>query len=184
MKLRLSGTRAECAALSTELPARLGGVASVVEVSDFYPNRGGGDLGRVYLELRPAVQGAGESGGGLVAGCEDFREAQGRALGLTWEPQDPAARWTWYACQFLGLLLHAAAVSGRGDRDVLRWITEPTPAGRGEVVEALRAVPDGGAERAQAASAFFTANARTWTSISTSLAAVLPQLCTTPGGAR
>jgi hypothetical protein len=175
MKLRVSGTRAECAVLSSELPARLGGIASVVEVSDFYPNRGG-DLGRVYMELRAAVPGAPESTGGLVAGCEDFREAQGRALGLTWDPQEPADRWTSIACQFLALLLHAAAVSGRDERDVLRWITEPTPAGRGEVVEALRAVPDGGAERAQAASSYFTVHPRTWTSISTTLACILPQL--------
>jgi hypothetical protein len=52
MRLRISGTRTECDTFTSELPTRLAGLARVVEVSGFYPNRGAGVLGRVYLELR------------------------------------------------------------------------------------------------------------------------------------
>jgi hypothetical protein len=65
MKLRLTGTREECEALAGGLAARLSGLAEVVEVSGFYPNRGVGVLGRVYVELRftapPAVAPVGGS---------------------------------------------------------------------------------------------------------------------------
>lgn len=49
MKLRLSGTRAEIDAL---LPL-LTRVLEVREVSDFYPNRGQSQLGRVYVDVEP-----------------------------------------------------------------------------------------------------------------------------------
>ncbi len=46
MKLRISGTREECAATVAAVSA----VLAVREVSDFYPNRGATVLGRVYLD--------------------------------------------------------------------------------------------------------------------------------------
>jgi hypothetical protein len=49
MKLRITGTREECAAAVEALPAAL----TVREVSGFYPNRGGSELGRVYLDAEP-----------------------------------------------------------------------------------------------------------------------------------
>jgi hypothetical protein len=62
MKLRLTGTRDECAVLARELPSRLGDLAEVVEVSDFYTNnRGSSVLGRVYVELRLAGVSGGRS---------------------------------------------------------------------------------------------------------------------------
>jgi hypothetical protein len=51
VKVRLSGTRAECDLLVGRLPELLAGVVEVVEVSSFYPNRGVGVLGRVYVDL-------------------------------------------------------------------------------------------------------------------------------------
>jgi hypothetical protein len=52
VKVRLSGARAECDLLVGRLPELLAGVVEVVEVSSFYPNRGVGVLGRVYVEVR------------------------------------------------------------------------------------------------------------------------------------
>jgi hypothetical protein len=52
VKIRLSGTQAECDLLAGRLPELLAGVVEVVDVSSFYPNRGAGALGRVYVELR------------------------------------------------------------------------------------------------------------------------------------
>jgi len=62
MKLRLTGTRDECAVLARELPSRLADLAEVVEVSDFHANnRGSSALGRVYVELRLARVSGGQS---------------------------------------------------------------------------------------------------------------------------
>jgi hypothetical protein len=52
VKVRLCGIRAECDFLAARLPGLLAGVVEVVEVSSFYPNRGVGVLGRVYVDLR------------------------------------------------------------------------------------------------------------------------------------
>jgi hypothetical protein len=54
MKLRLTGTHDECDVVAGALPERLAGVAEVLDVSEFYPNRGTTVLGRVYLEVRLA----------------------------------------------------------------------------------------------------------------------------------
>lgn len=49
MKLRITGTHAECTATVTALS----GVLAVREISDFYPNRGSSLLGRVYIDADP-----------------------------------------------------------------------------------------------------------------------------------
>lgn len=51
MRIRLTGTREECAAAVDAL----GAVLIVREVSEFYPNRGSSSLGRVYLDTEPAT---------------------------------------------------------------------------------------------------------------------------------
>lgn len=61
MKLRLTGTRDECELLAKELPSRLADLAEVLEVSDFYANRGATVLGRVYVEVRLTGVGGGRS---------------------------------------------------------------------------------------------------------------------------
>jgi hypothetical protein len=61
MKLRLTGTRNECQLLANALPARLADLAEVVEVSDFYTNRGASVLGRVYVEVRLTAASGGRS---------------------------------------------------------------------------------------------------------------------------
>ena len=61
MKLRLTGTRDECDVLTNELPARLAGLAEVLEVSGFYPNRGVSAQGRVYVDVRLAGENGGRS---------------------------------------------------------------------------------------------------------------------------
>jgi hypothetical protein len=59
VKIRLTGTREECAAAADALFE----VFTVQELSDFYPNRGTSSLGRVYLDADPALaaSGGGES---------------------------------------------------------------------------------------------------------------------------
>lgn len=47
MKMRLMGTRGEIDAVLPVLSA----VLTLHEVSDFYPNRGASQLGRVYVEV-------------------------------------------------------------------------------------------------------------------------------------
>jgi hypothetical protein len=47
MRIRLMGTRTEIAAAVDALRS----VLEVREVSDFYPNRGASQLGRVYLDI-------------------------------------------------------------------------------------------------------------------------------------
>lgn len=53
MKVRLAGTRDE---INAVLPA-VTAVLIVQEVSEFYPNRGGSRLGRVYLDIAGPVPG-------------------------------------------------------------------------------------------------------------------------------
>lgn len=58
MKIRLTGTRDEIDAILPTLTETL----EVLEQSDFYPNRGTSQLGRVYLEVdgpRPDNPGGG-----------------------------------------------------------------------------------------------------------------------------
>ena len=57
MNLRLMGTREECVRLTEALPGRLAGLAQVVEVSQFRPNRGSSVRGRVYVEVRLVAPG-------------------------------------------------------------------------------------------------------------------------------
>lgn len=51
MKLRITGTREECAVAVAAIAA----VLAVREVSDFHPNRGATVLGRVYVDAEPAA---------------------------------------------------------------------------------------------------------------------------------
>lgn len=50
MKIRLMGTREECEIYAEALRQNAGPL--ILEISAFYPNRGGGKLGRVYIETR------------------------------------------------------------------------------------------------------------------------------------
>ncbi len=61
MRLRLTGTQDECELLSGELRSRLTDLAEVLEVSDFYRNRGATVLGRVYVEIRFTAGSGGRS---------------------------------------------------------------------------------------------------------------------------
>lgn len=74
MKVRLTGTRAECDRFTTELlTATPPGV--VQEVSGFYPNRGTSLLGRVYLDLQLPPEPESAAGG---AGATDLERPTGR----------------------------------------------------------------------------------------------------------
>lgn len=53
MRLRITGTEPE----TTALAALLRPVVQVREQSEFYPNQGGGALGRVYLEIAAPIAG-------------------------------------------------------------------------------------------------------------------------------
>ncbi|MCI2421546.1 hypothetical protein MOQ72_29335 [Saccharopolyspora sp. K220] len=68
MKIRITGTRAETQRAAADIKTMLHTFQSPVryhvrEVSDFYPNRGNSELGRVYLDVDielPAVRSRGE----------------------------------------------------------------------------------------------------------------------------
>lgn len=53
MKIRLTGTRTETEAVADRLVHADG--YRVREISDFYPNRGRSDLGRLYLDVEVAL---------------------------------------------------------------------------------------------------------------------------------
>jgi type IV secretion system protein VirD4 len=110
----------------------------------------------------------------VLDGCEDYATASRRAHDMIPETTSPEGeRWDVQARRVLALLLHAAALSGRTMRDVMRWIGDTTPKAQEEVVDALMAIPDGGRDRAQAARAFWATNDRTRTSITTTMAVPL-----------
>jgi type IV secretion system protein VirD4 len=91
----------------------------------------------------------------ILAGCSDFATAQRRAADLVPESFGEGERWDKQARRVLGLLLHAAETSGRSMRDVMRWITEQSPACLQEITTALMSVPGGGRDRAQEIRAFW-----------------------------
>jgi type IV secretion system protein VirD4 len=109
----------------------------------------------------------------VLSGCEDFATAQRRATDLIPESTGEGERWDQQARRVLPLFLHAAAVTGRDMRDVMRWVYDNTPTSRDEVVDALLSVEVGGRDRAAAARAFYATNDRTRTSITTTMSTPL-----------
>jgi hypothetical protein len=63
VRLRISGTEAECAAAVRALEAGF----VLREVSGFYPNRGASALGRVYVDAEPLGAALGEALGAQPA---------------------------------------------------------------------------------------------------------------------
>ncbi|NLT55609.1 MAG: TraM recognition domain-containing protein [Actinomycetales bacterium] len=111
----------------------------------------------------------------LLAGCEDFTTAQRRANALIPPNIDRSSdgeRWDLRARLLLGLLLHAAAVSGRGMNAVRRWAPGGAEAFE-EVRDALRAIPKGGAERLDEWREYCATNDKTRTSISNTMGAAV-----------
>lgn len=106
----------------------------------------------------------------VLAGCESFITAQRRAADLVPESFGEGERWDAQARRVLALLLHAAALSDRSMRDVIRWVSDPTFTARDEVIDALLLAGAGGKERAAAIRAFWATNERTRTSVTTTMA--------------
>ncbi|NLT53717.1 MAG: type IV secretory system conjugative DNA transfer family protein [Actinomycetales bacterium] len=109
----------------------------------------------------------------VLAGCADFTVAQRRAADLIPESHGEAERWDSQARRILALLLHAAEISNRSMRDVVRWAGDPTIEARDEVIDALLSVEIGGRDRAQVVRDFWRTNDRTRTSITTTMATPL-----------
>lgn len=112
-----------------------------------------------------------------LSGCEDFTVAQLRAADLIPEGFGEGERWDAQGRVMLSILLHAAAVSGRSMRDVLRWIGAPTPAAQEEVGAALLS-GDGAAAKERLATMrnHWAKNDRTRTSIDSTMAVPLAWL--------
>ena len=109
----------------------------------------------------------------ILEGCQDFTTAQRRAADLIPESHGEGERWDAQARRILPLYLHAAAVSGRTMREVMRWIYDPTDTSLAEVIDALLTVTAGGRDRAAAIRAHQATNDRTRTSITTTMATPL-----------
>ena len=110
----------------------------------------------------------------VLSGCEDFGTAQRRAADLL--PRSAVAegeRWDADARRILALLMHAAAVSGRGMRDVVRWNSEHGQKTQDEVVAALRSAGEGGEDRISAMRQHWGTNERTRTSVTAMMNAPL-----------
>jgi type IV secretion system protein VirD4 len=113
----------------------------------------------------------------VLEGCEDFATAQRRANDLIPPSTGEGQRWDDQARRILALLLHAADVSGRSMRDVMRWLHDPRPDSCAEVTDALLSAPSSGPisqagarDRAGAYRDFYATNDRTKSSITTTMA--------------
>ena len=109
----------------------------------------------------------------VLSGCTDFAVAQRRAADLIPESRGEAERWDAQARRILAILLHAAEISNRSMRDVVRWAGDSTIEARDEVIDALLSVEIGGRDRAQVVRDFWRTNDRTRTSITTTMATPL-----------
>jgi type IV secretion system protein VirD4 len=110
----------------------------------------------------------------VLSGCTDFGTAQRRAADLI-PPSGvaDAERWDADARRILALLLHAAAVSGRGMRAVVRWNSDHGSRTQDEVTAALLAAGEGGRDRVDAMRQHWGTNDRTRTSVTAMLNAPL-----------
>jgi hypothetical protein len=109
----------------------------------------------------------------VLSGCTDFETACRRADDLIpTSRSDEAERWDAKARLLLGLLLHAAAVSGRSMSDVRRWAPGDATALR-EVSDALIAAGFGGRDRLDEWEEHCRTNSKTKTSITTPMAAAV-----------
>ena len=125
----------------------------------------------------------------VLSGCEDFANAQRRAADLIPPSTGDTERWDTQARRILALLLHAAAVSGRSMRDVVRWAGDSSATTQTEVSEALMLpeprhghgtaaatgalLGEAARDRVAAMRAFWQTNDRTRTSITTTMSVPL-----------
>ncbi|MDQ1246870.1 MAG: TraM recognition protein [Actinomycetota bacterium] len=110
----------------------------------------------------------------VLSGCEDYTTAQRRAADLV--PQSMVAeaeRWDADARRILSLLLHAAALSGRTMRDVVRWNADHSETTKAEVTQALLDGGPGGRDRVTAMRQHWGTNDRTRTSVTAMMNAPL-----------
>ena len=110
----------------------------------------------------------------VLSGCEDYATAQRRAADLIPESVvAEAERWDAEARRVLALLLHAAGLSGRTMRDVVRWTADPCEATQTEVVNALLTGGPSGRDRVSAMRQHWGTNDRTRTSVTAMMNAPL-----------
>lgn len=106
----------------------------------------------------------------VLDGCEDFATAMRRAADLIPESTGEGERWDNQARRILAILLNAAALDGRGMRDVMRWVYDSTSKeALAEIVDGLLAAPIGGRDRVGAITSHWKTNDRTKSSITTTM---------------
>jgi hypothetical protein len=87
----------------------------------------------------------------VLSGCEDYDTANRRASDLIPPTSGERSVWDDHARRVLGLLLHAAAASGRSMRDVVRWSAGKGEDAKAEVIDGLIAAGGTGvADRVEA----------------------------------
>jgi type IV secretory pathway TraG/TraD family ATPase VirD4 len=107
----------------------------------------------------------------LLAGCENYDNANRRAADLIPTTSGERAVWDDQARRILALLLHAAAASGRSMRDVVRWSSGTGKDALQEVIDGLIAAGgDGVRDRVEAIRGHWTTYDRAKSSIAVTMA--------------
>jgi type IV secretion system protein VirD4 len=106
----------------------------------------------------------------VLDGCEDFETADRRAADLIPPSAGDREVWDTQARRILALLLHAAALSGKTMRDVVRWSAGTGDAQLKEVIEGLVEAGSSSVDRVHAIREHWRLNDRTKSSITSTIA--------------
>ena len=106
----------------------------------------------------------------VLSECEDYETADRRATDLIPASTGDRDLWDTQARRILALLLHAAALSGKTMRDVVRWSTATDEQGLKQVIDGLLEAGPSSADRVAAAREFWHLNPRTKSSITSTMA--------------
>jgi type IV secretion system protein VirD4 len=106
----------------------------------------------------------------VLDGCEDYETADRRASDLIPASTGDRDLWDTQARRILALLMHAAALSGRSMRDVVKWSAATDEQGLKQVIDGLLEAGPGSADRVAAVREFWHLNPRTKSSITSTMA--------------
>jgi hypothetical protein len=106
----------------------------------------------------------------VLSGCEDYETADRRAADLIPASSGDRDLWDTQARRILALLLHAAALSGRSMRDVVKWSAATDEQGLKQVIDGLLEAGPAAADRVAAIREFWHLNPRTKSSITSTMA--------------
>ena len=106
----------------------------------------------------------------VLSGCEDYETADRRAADLIPPTTGDRDLWDTQARRILALLMHAAALSGKSMRDVVKWSSGTDEQGLKQVIDGLLEAGPAAADRVNAIREFWHLNPRTKSSITSTMA--------------